>query len=83
MPRMTKEQIQALIQQLTGVVGIFAPGSVPAVTGLVAAFSTLKGILDQIKQDDPATWAAVSKDFNDALTGFQASVERNTPPTLG
>lgn len=80
---MTREQIQALAQQLLGIAGIFAPGHVPAITGLLAAFNQFRAILDQIKDEDPATWAIVSADFNASLATFAASVERNTPPTPG
>jgi hypothetical protein len=73
---MTREQIEALARQLAGVAAIFAPGHAAAVGGLLTAATELNAILRQIREEDPATWAVVQRDFNAALAGFEASVQR-------
>lgn len=73
------ERIKAIITQLLAVLSIANPahaGTVAILKTLLAAGTELYALVEKIKADDPAAWAAVSEDFKEDLAAFRAAVER-------
>jgi len=74
---MFSPQVQAIINLLMGAASVIAPGhtaTVALLNSLLAAGGKLHDLIEQIKRDDPAAWAAVSKDFSVNHAGFLASM---------
>jgi hypothetical protein len=72
---MTREQIEAMAQQLLAVAAALHPQHAAAIRGLVAVATSLNTLIAQIKSEDPEAWDAVAADYNASLAAFKASVE--------
>lgn len=75
---MTREQIEALAQQLLAVAAAVSPGhagTVAALRGLVAAGSTLHELIGQVRAENPDAWTEIAEDFQGAHSALRAAVE--------
>lgn len=73
--KITAAQLAQLAQQLAGIAAIWNPAAAAAVGGLVQVGTTLYALLQQVKENDPEMWAAVTADYQDAVAAFEASVK--------
>lgn len=74
---LTREQIERLADQVTQLAAIVAPGHAAAVAtlrGLVAAGTTLHGLIARVRAEDPEAWAEIAKDFNASHASLQAAI---------
>lgn len=70
---MTREQIEAILQQLAGAVAIAAPGHAALIGAVLPAATTLNNLLRRSRTDDPEAWAEVAIDHNAAWDAWEIS----------
>lgn len=79
------EQVADMAAKIARLAAAFNPPASAALLALIQISNQLNAVLTSIRANDPELWAKVSADYADAVSQWQAAVDRQQgqqPPSI-